>query len=205
MPRVVANMSMSLDGFVADPSDGVGHVFAWQAAGTVPIRLPDGTEQGLVSAASSAHIGKLWEEVKVLVVGRRTFDLSKAWQGEPPLGLPTVVVAHQVPEDWANDGKPFTFVTDGVESAIDRAKALAGDGVIAVSGADLTQQCLNAGLLDELSIDVASVLLGAGIRYLDKLTDTPVKLDGPEVVAGDGVTHLTYQVSALTDQPKLGG
>lgn len=204
MPKVVANMSMSLDGFVADASDGVGHVFAWQNAGTVPIRLPDGSEAARVSEASARHLSETFAQARVLVVGRRTFDLSKAWQGNPPLGLPTVVVTHQAPDEWKNDGKPFTFVTDGVESAIAHAKSLAGDGVVEVSGADLTQQCLNAGLLDELSIDLASVLLGSGVRYLDRLSDTPVKLEGPEVVAGIGVTHLTYRVSALPDQPKLG-
>ncbi|MFI6741533.1 dihydrofolate reductase family protein [Nonomuraea sp. NPDC050451] len=195
MAKVVANMSVSLDGFVADASDGVGQVFAWIGAGSVPIRLPDGSESSLVSEASARHVTKMWAQARALVAGRRTFDLAGGWQGNPPLGLPTFVVTHQIPEGWKNDGNPFTFVTEGVESAVAQAKTVAGDGIVAVSGADITQQCLNAGLLDEISMDLVPVLLGSGVRYLDRLTDTPIELEGPDVVEGTGVTHLVYRIN----------
>lgn len=197
MAKVVANMSVSLDGFVADASDGVEDVFAWYGAGSVPIRLPDGSEASRVSEASARLLEETWPKVRALVVGRRTFDLANGWNGEPPLGLPTVVVTHRVPEAWKNDGNPFTFVTDGVESAIAEANTIAGDGIVAVSGANVTQQCINAGLLDEISIDLASVLLGHGIRYFDNLTGTPIRLDDPHVVEGEGVTHLIYRLGRI--------
>lgn len=204
MTNVVANMSVSLDGFIADTSDGVEHVFAWYNAGSVPVRLPDESNPAeptepaagaRVSEASARLLAETWSRVRVLVAGRRTFDMSNGWNGSPPLGLPTIVVTHQVPAGWKDDGNPFTFVTEGVESAIAKAKTIAGDGIVAVSGANITQQCINAALLDEISIDLVPVLLGDGIRYLDRLTNTPVKLEDPEVVEGIGVTHLTYRIS----------
>jgi dihydrofolate reductase len=86
------------------------------------------------------------------------------------------------------------FVTDGVETAVAQAKAAAGDKSVGVHGADTIQQCLNAGLLDELHIDLAAVLLGQGVRLFDRLVDTPVTLGDPSVVAGEAVTHLRYPV-----------
>jgi dihydrofolate reductase len=86
------------------------------------------------------------------------------------------------------------FVSDGIESAINQAKAAAGGKTVGVHGADTIQQCLNAGLLDEIHVDVATVLLGSGVRLFDRLAGTPSVLGNPTVVQGVGVTHLTYQV-----------
>lgn len=194
MAKVVANMSVSLDGFVADLSDGVDEVFAWQHRGDVPIRMPDGTElPAKVSEASARFLTETWAQVGALVSGRRTFELAGGWNGEPPLGVQTFVVGHAIPDGWPRPGTPLTFVTEGgVEAAVAQAEAHAGDGIVAVSGAVTTQQCINAGLLDEISIDLVPVLLGSGIRYFDKLANTPVRLQGPRVVEGTGVTHLVY-------------
>jgi dihydrofolate reductase len=85
-------------------------------------------------------------------------------------------------------------VTDGIESAVNQAKAAAAGKAIGVHGADTIQQLLNAGLLDEISVDIASVLLGSGVRLFDRLADTPVVLGNPTVIAGVGVTHLRYPV-----------
>ena len=85
-------------------------------------------------------------------------------------------------------------MTDGIESAVSQARAAAGARSVGVHGADTIQQCLNAGLLDELSIDVAAVLLGSGVRLFDHLANTPAVLGNPTVVAGNGVTHLRYPV-----------
>ncbi|MEU5878776.1 dihydrofolate reductase family protein [Spirillospora sp. NPDC047279] len=196
MAKVIANMSVSLDGFVADASDGVTEVFTWHTQGDVPIRMPDGSESpSRVSKASSDFLSEMWAGCGALIAGRRTFDLSGGWNGEPPLGLHTFVVSHSIPEGWPRPGTPITFVTEGgVEAAVAQAKAHAGDRIVAVSGADVTQQCLNAGLLDELSIELTPVLLGSGVRYLDKLAGTPVWLEDPRVVEGTGVTHLVYEV-----------
>jgi len=128
------------------------------------------------------------------VTGRRTFDITNGWGGQPPLGVPAFVVTHQaVPEEWVYEGSPFTFVTDGVESAVGQARKVAGDGMVAVGAASLAQQCIRAGLLDEIHVDLVPFLLGDGVRLFDRLGG-PVELEQIEVVEGTGVTHLTYRV-----------
>jgi dihydrofolate reductase len=92
---------------------------------------------------------------------------------------------------------PYTFVTDGVESAVTQAKEAAGDGLVEVSGPNIIQQCLNLGLIDEIRISLVPVLLGAGVPFFDNLKDTPVELDDPKVIQGNRVTHLHYRVRPL--------
>ncbi|MGH3244289.1 MAG: dihydrofolate reductase family protein [Spirillospora sp.] len=195
MARVVGNMSISLDGFVADASDGVDEVFSWYGKGDVPVTMPNAAMPFQVSAASAELLSTVWGQVGALISGRRTFDLAGGWNGAPPLGVQTFVVTHAVPDGWPRPGTPFTFVTEGgIEAAVAQAKKHAGDGIVAVTGADVTQKCINAKLLDEISLDVVPVLLGSGVRYLDKLANTPVWLGDPRVVEGVGVTHLSYDV-----------
>jgi len=146
-----------------------------------------------VDEASAAELRDTFENLGALVVGRRTFDLAGGWGGAHPLGAPVWVVTHNPPDGF--DDAPFTFVTDGVESAVEQARAAAGDGLVGVAGPNIAQQCLNAGILDAIRISVAPVLLGSGIPYLDGLKGTPVKLKTPRVVEGQGVTHLYYEVA----------
>jgi dihydrofolate reductase len=104
------------------------------------------------------------------------------------------VVTHNPPADWPRGNTPFTFVTEGVEAAVAQAKAAAGEKIVAISGADVAQQCLNAGLLDGIAVDLVPVLLGRGIRWFDNIANAPVTLDDPELTGGRGVTHLYYSV-----------
>jgi dihydrofolate reductase len=112
--------------------------------------------------------------------------------------VPVFVVTHSVPDGWPREDAPFTFVTDGgaegIASAITRAKAAAGEKQVVVGSANVAQQCLNAGLLDEIRVNLVPVLLGNGIRFFDKLSGAPVELEGPRVIEGTGVTHLYYRV-----------
>ncbi len=103
------------------------------------------------------------------------------------------MVTHAILEDWPRDDAPFTFITDGIESADAQAKRLAGDMVVAVATPTITQQCLDAGLLDAISVDLVPVLLGQGIPFFANLRDTPVMLENPSVTAGTRVTHLFYR------------
>jgi dihydrofolate reductase len=103
-------------------------------------------------------------------------------------------MTHNPPQEWVKAGSPFTFVTDGVESAIEQAKAVAGDKNVAVGSATTMQQCIKAGLLDEIHIDLAPVLLGDGIRLFDNLGTAPIELEITRVIEGTGVTHLIYRV-----------
>ncbi|MCX4551263.1 dihydrofolate reductase family protein [Streptomyces sp. NBC_01387] len=194
MAKVTANMSMSLDGFVSHPTDGVDQLFQWYGNGDVPVESASPDISFRMSAPSAERMKRALEEIAVLVYGRRTFDEAGGWIGGHPMGKPVVVVTHSVPDGWPRADTPVTFVTDGIESAIAQAKATAGEKTVAVGSADLTQQCLNNGLLDELEIDLVPLLLGEGVRFLDNLAEAPRALRGPTVVEGTGVTHLSYTV-----------
>jgi dihydrofolate reductase len=195
MARVIASFSTSLDGFIAGPNDDVGPLFEWYDSGEVETHWPGDDMVSRTSAADAAHLRELIDTAGALVVGRRIFDITDGWAGSHPLGVPVFVVTHSIPDGWPRDDAPFTFVTDGgVERAVAEASAVAGDRVVGVAGPNVVQQCLAAGLLDEVWIDRVPVLLGAGIRYFDHQRPEPLLLEDPEVVDGTRVTHLRYRV-----------
>ncbi|WP_277994311.1 dihydrofolate reductase family protein [Streptomyces sp. MST-110588] len=193
---VVADMSMSLDGFIAHPTDGVEHLVGWYSNGEVKVTGADPRWTFHMSQASAGHVRHGLATVGALLCGRRLYDDARGWGGNHPAGVPVFVVTHTVPAGRAREEGPFTFVTDGLESAVLRAKASAGTKTVTVVGADIAQQCLNAGLLDEIRLSLVPVLLGEGTRFFDNLTSTPVLLDGPKVIEGTGVTHLYYRVAS---------
>jgi dihydrofolate reductase len=195
MAKVIAIMSMSLDGYVADTGDGVAEVFDWYTAGDVDVPTrSDFTFH--VSAPSAGHLRALMSEVGAMLTGRRTFDLAEGWGGQHPWGIPAFVVTHHVPDGWPRPGSTVHFVTEGLESAVAQATSAAGDHAVGVHGGETIRQCLDAGLLDEIHIDLAPVLLGSGVSLFDGLQNAPVFLGNPAVVAGVGVTHLRYPVRA---------
>jgi dihydrofolate reductase len=185
---------MSLDGFIADLDDGVEHIFDWYDNGEVEIHWPGNDMVSHVTPASAAYLRDTIARAGALVVGRRVFDLTQGWGGRHPIGVPVFVVTHSVPEGWPRGDAPFTIVTDGAESAVAQAKEVAGDKTVGLAGPNIIQQCLNAGLVDELNIELVPVLLGQGIRFFGELTNPPVMLENPTVIEGDRVTHLTYRV-----------
>ncbi|MCX5042205.1 dihydrofolate reductase family protein [Aldersonia sp. NBC_00410] len=191
MAIVIANMSMSLDGFIADPDDGVDLLFEWYSAGPVAV---DTANEDIAINVSEADAEALSDfgELGAVVGGRRLFEIAQGWGGKHPTGAPVFIVTHAPPEDWSHGG--ITFVTDGVESAVAQAKSVAGDGTVAVASANVTQQCLDAGLIDVISVDLIPVLLGAGIPFFANLRSAPVRLSDPEVHRGNRVTHLRYRV-----------
>ena len=195
MSQVVAIMSMSLDGYVADPNDGVAEVFDWYFnSGNVEFSTGGADPMTFkVSAPSAEHLRALTSALGAMLTGRRTFEVAQGWGGNHAWG-PAFVLTHQIPPGWPRPNSTVHFVTDGIESAVKQAKAAAAGKSVGVHGADTIQQCLNAGLLDEIHVDVAAVLLGSGIRLFDHLARTPAVLGNPTVVAGAGVTHLRYPV-----------
>ena len=194
MSKVIAGFSMSLDGFVADPDDGVDQVFKWYSAGGTDAEVMAGDGTFEMSGESAGFIEEAGRGAGVLVTARRTFDLAHAWGGKHPMDVPMVVVTHRVPGEWASrEGSPFTFVTEGVPKAIDVARQIAGDKDVVVGAPSITWQCLQLGLLDAIHIDLAPVVLGRGIRLFDHLTG-PVELLVTEVSGNPHVTHITYQV-----------
>ncbi len=194
MGKLTFNMSMSLDGFVAGPHDEVDQVFKWYFSGDTEFRFPGMDMVFKVSRASAEHLQAGGSTIGAMVTGRRNFDGAHAWGGHPPLGVPHFVVTHRVPQEWVKEGSPFTFVTDGVESAVAKAKQAAGDKDVAVSTANIMRQCLKAGLLDEITIDLVPVLLGDGIRMFDHLGTGPIELEREWVIDAPNVTHLGYRV-----------
>lgn len=201
MGKVVFNMTVSLDGFVAglndSPEEGLGDggdaLFNWYFSGDTEILLSEGTPPLKVSAQSAALLKEAVQSSGAGVWGRRTFDIAHAWDGHPP-GTPAFIVTHNIPQEWVYEGSPFTFVTDGVESAIRQAKEAAGEKDVVVSTASILQQCLNAGLMDEIHLDVAPLLLGKGVRLFDQLNIDPITLERIRVVEAPGVTHIGFRV-----------
>jgi dihydrofolate reductase len=193
MAKVIAMMSMSLDGYVADEADGVTEVFDWYTAGDVEVLTGTSEMTFHVSEPSAAHLRGLIGEVGAMLTGRRTFNKAGGWGGQHPWG-PTFVLTHAVPPGWPRPGSTIHFVTDGLKSAVAQATAAAGDRAVAVHGGHTIRQCLDAGLLDELHIDLVPLLLGSGIPLFAQARHAPVVLGNPTVVAGVGVTHLRYPV-----------
>jgi dihydrofolate reductase len=194
MSKVIALMSMSLDGYVADRNDGVPEVFDWYFSGDVEIPIGGSDPVTLrVSRPSAEHLHDLMSEVGAMLTGRRTFDKADGWGGNHAFG-PAFVLTHHIPDGWPRPGSTVHFVTDGIESAVKQAKTAAAGKSVGVHGADTIQQCLNAGLLDEIHVDMAAVLLGSGVRLFDHLAGSPIVLGNPTVIPGIGVTHLRYPV-----------
>ena len=195
MSKIIAIMSMSLDGFVADPNDGVGEVFDWYMnSGDVEFHTGGSDPMTFrVSAPSAVHLRSLWAELGAVLTGRRTFEVADGWNGNHAWG-PAFVLTHDIPAGWPRPNSTVHFVTDGIESAVRQAQAAPAGKSVAVHGADTIQQLLNAGLLDEIHVDIASLLLGSGVRLFDHLAVTPAVLGNPTVIAGVGVTHLRYPV-----------
>ncbi len=198
MARVMAGGSISLDGYIAGPNEtGFEHLFAWMNAGDLefPSASPDVTFR--LTEADHRYFREFNERVGVFVVGRRLFDITDGWGGRHPFDKPIVVVTHSVPQDWvaAHPDAPFTFVTDGLATAIDRAREIAGDRDIGVTAGKIASQCLELGLLDEVWLDLIPVLLGSGVPYFEQLKAAPILLDGPvHTVQGERVTHLRHVV-----------
>jgi dihydrofolate reductase len=196
MGKVTTELSMSLDGYVAGPDDNPGPVFEWYAGGDVELTTANPGLTFHVPKASAERIRESWARVGCLVSGGRLFRITNGWNGVHPVGAPVVVVSHQPePADWRAEhpDAPFTFVGE-VETAVAKAKDIAGDKDVAVAGPTIIQQVINLGLMDEIVVSLVPVLIGKGIPYFGELVNSPVKLSTPTVVESEGVTHLTYQV-----------
>ena len=194
MGKVGTGFSTSLDGFIARPNGDVGPLFDWYFGGDTEYTVPGGNFTLKVSPQSAELLSESYGNMGALVVGRRHFDHAGGWGGRHPMDLPVLVVTHTVPQEWVYEGSPFTFVTDGVASAVEQAREVAGDKNVGVGGADIAQQCIEGGLIDEVGIDLVPVLLGEGIRFFGSLDTGFVQLETTSVVEAPGVTHLRFRV-----------
>jgi len=191
MTKVIFDISMSLDGFVTASNirpeepmgDGGQRLHEW-AFGE-----DDRNRELLAEAVNS---------IGAVIAGRRTYDFSVAWWGADgpagPARVPVFVVTHAGPED-APEGGVYTFVTDGIESVLDEAKAAARDKTVAVmGGADIGRQYIRAGLIDEISIHLVPVLFGSGTRLFEHLGSEHIQLESAGVIETPAATHLRFRV-----------
>ena len=192
MGDVIADMTMSLDGYIADPDGRADRLFGWFFGGDTEVPTPDPGVSFRTSEASAGVLRDALAGVGALVGGRTYFDQANGWGGRPPMAVPMFIVTHRPPpEDWPADNDMIRFVHDGVESAIAQAQAVAGDKVVGLATPTVTRAAHAAGLLDAVSVHIAPVLLGGGIPWFEGID---AELESPEVIAADGVTHLTYRV-----------
>jgi dihydrofolate reductase len=198
MSTVHLDISMSLDGFVAGPNDGPdlglgegGEQLHEWVFGLASWRGPHGLEGGTTDR-SGEIVDEAFSRSGAIVVGRRMFDNAHGWGDDPPFHRPVFVVTHEAREPLEKGDTTFTFV-NGIESAIEQARAAAGDKDVSIGGgASVAQQALRAGLLDELQIHLVPLMLGGGVRLLEDLGGVRLELD--RVVDTPGVTHLRYRV-----------
>lgn len=194
MTRVLTHMCMSLDGFVAQPDDNPAELFDWYWNGDVVVPSAQEGMTFSVDTASAAMLRELTSGCGAIIAGRRLFDMTDGWGDNHPAGAPVVVVTHRAPPDDADRRFPRTTFTGSVEEAVAAAKEIAGDRFVTIASADIIQQALGLGLVDELCISQVPVLFGTGIRYFGELVDGHVMLDDPTVVQGSRALHLRYPV-----------
>lgn len=192
MGKVRVHMSMSLDGFVAGPDVrreypmGVGgeRLHQWLFASPCDPRDTEVAADMFSPAITGA-----------VIIGRRTFEVGEGpWGDDGTFHLPCFVVTHRPAKTLVKGPTSFTFVTDGIRGALERAQAVAGPRAVNVMGAAMTQQFLEAGLLDELQINLVPVLLGTGVRLFEQFGAAPLELERTRVVESSAMTHLTYRV-----------
>ncbi len=214
MSRLRFQISVSLDGFVAGPNpseeyplgEGGEQLHEWVVK-LAAWRRPHGREGGETNASSAVFEESL-DNVGATIMGRKMFgggpgpwgeDPWEGWWGDdPPFHTPVFVLTHHEREPLAKDGgTKFTFVTDGIESALAQAREAAGGKDVSLGGgADVARQYLAAGLIDELLLNVVPVLLGGGTRLFDGLSSPNPGLEQVQVVEAPGVAHLKYRVTA---------
>jgi dihydrofolate reductase len=192
MGLVISDMSISLDGYVTGPNDSREHPFGEGAESLHDWLFGAATDRDRELLAESTQTG-------AIVMGRWSYDKNEGdggWGDTGPLGnVPCFVLTHQAPPpDRVAAPDVFTFVTDGVESLIARAKAAAGDLNVGVHGATVAQQCLRAGLLDEIQVHVVPILLGGGTPLFGHLDARPIELERTGVVETPAATHLRFRV-----------
>lgn len=198
--KVVIDVSVSLDGYVAGPGDdsshplgrrGGQHIFDWLFRGDRPYR---GT-MFKPKKENRPVLEKMFDHAGAMLTGRRTYDIASGWGGEHPIkAIPIVILTHNPPAIYPRGRSKLVFVTDGIESAVSRAKLLAGEGDVGIGGASVAQQALDAGLVDEIRLHVAPILLGGGVRLFGHLGDEPKPLKLIDVLHTEDAVHLHYRV-----------
>ncbi len=210
MSKVFFSVSVSLDGYLAPPGMDLAHagdptfedwaaqwskLQSWifpQRYFRERLKLGDGGETG----TDNQIVEHTFERTGVSIMGKRMFELGEAmWPEEAPFHTPVFVLTSQVREPWVRPGgTTFYFVNDGIESALRQARAVAGDRDIRIAGgADVIQQYLRAGLVDEFALAISPVMFGGGRRLFEAIS-REVEVELVETIASPRVTHVRYAV-----------
>lgn len=181
MGKVVLGTTMSLDGFINDRTGDVSRLY------------PD-----LDELRKTEVLQESIRTTGAVVMGRRAYDMAEGDFTDYEFQVPIFVLTHKAPQKAArgeNERLTFTFVTDGIESALRQAKAAAGDkDVSVIGGASTARQCIQTGLVDEIEIGIVPILLGEGLRFFDHLGADSIELETTRVMEAAGVTYLTFRV-----------
>ena len=191
MGKVTLNISMSLDGFITEPNEGVGNPL-----GDDPGRLHDWMFDAKTET-DAAVLDEIYASTGAILIGKRMFDVGfEPWGDPPPFGMPVFVVTHEARELLPmQGGTTYTFVTDGIEAALELARAAAGDKNVGIwGGANITREYLRAGLLDEMQIHLIPVLLGGGVRLFEDLGPEQIELRRASSIETPRATHFRFQV-----------
>ena len=194
MANVISHMTMSLDGYIANPNDDPGELFDWYQAGDVAVKHANKDLGDFhVDPASAETLEDLLGNAGALIAGRHLFDITNGWNDVHPTGAKVVVVTHEPPDDAAERWPRTTFV-GGVEEAVIKAKELAGDADVSIASPTIIQQALDLGLVDEVAVSLVPVLFGQGKTYFGDLAGGHVMLEDPDVVEGRRALHLRFKV-----------
>ena len=198
--KVTLDITMSLDGYIAEPNDGpenglgdegerlhewVYELESWRKA--------HGLEGGEMNQ-DAEMLDEMLNAAGAVIVGKRMFDNAGGWGEDPPFKLPVFVLTHEAREELTKGETTFTFVTDGPDTALAQARAAAGDKNVSIGGgASTVQQFLKAGLLDEMRIHIAPLILGGGVRLFENI-GAYVDLEPLPVHQSPKVTHLRFRL-----------
>ena len=200
MGKVLAGITMSMDGFVTGPNDrlGAGHgdggerLHYWVFGGSWTY---DNDARGSQSEVDQEYLNDVFSSGGAWLVGRTMHDVVNGWGDDPGFGVPVYVVTHRPHQTVVKGDTTFEFVTDGIDVALEEARAAAGDkNVVVMGGADLLRQYLDAGVVEELTLTIAPVLLGAGKRLFDGIERTDLGFERTAVIESPYATHLRYEV-----------
>ncbi|MCU1425769.1 MAG: deaminase/reductase [Microbacteriaceae bacterium] len=200
MSLVIADISVSLDGYVAGPNDRLGHglgdggepIHNWIMGGD----WTSGDEPFASTGVDRQLLEGLLASTGAAIVGRRMWDVVDGWGDKPPWSLPVFVLTHRGQPTESRGATTYTFVTDGPLSALEQAKATAGDrNVLIAGGASVVQQYFAEGVIDELRLHISPVLLGAGRRLWENLGSPLPGLEQVKVIESPLATHIRYRVT----------
>jgi dihydrofolate reductase len=200
MSKVLSGITMSLDGYFTGPNDRVGaglgeggeRLHYWVFGGPWTYE----GERGSPAEVDNAYLSEVFSSGGAMICGRTMHDVANGWGDDPGFGMPVFVVTHRPHERVVKGDTSFDFVTGGIEDALSRAQeAAAGKDVIVMGGGDLLRQYLAAGLVDEFTLTIAPILLGAGKRLFDDSTRTDIAFERTAVVESPYATHLRFRVS----------